>query len=265
MLDWETYPLPGTGQPGQLTLKVLRKVLSPQLRNYRDLIVALPPGYREADLHYPVVYMHDGQNLFDPVTSYAGDWELVGELPALARAGTPAIVVGIPNMGRQRRYEYSPFRDIIHGGGGGDRYLAFVVETVKPLVEATFRTTPGRAHTVLAGSSLGGLISLYGLYRYADVFGAAGVQSPALWFADGAMLRYVEEMAPLAVGRVHLDVGLLEDQEAVMDARALRKLLLSAGGLEGRDLRYVEDPAGDHEEAAWGRRFGAALGFLLGD
>jgi predicted alpha/beta superfamily hydrolase len=264
MADWETYPLVETGAPDQVTLMVRRNVLSPQLRNYRDLIVALPPGYGEENRRYPVVYMHDGQNLFDPATSYAGDWGLARELPARARAGTAAIVVGIPNMGRRRRYEYSPFRDIIHGGGGGDRYLAFLVETVKPLVDAFFRTTPGRAHTVLAGSSLGGLISLYGLYRYADVFGAAGVQSPALWFADGAMLRHVEAMAPLSVGRVYLDIGLLEDQEAVLDARALRTLLLAAGRQEGRDLRYVEDPGGDHEEAAWGRRFGAALEFLIG-
>jgi len=243
---------------------VLGAVLSPQLRNYRDLVVALPPGYEDDDRRYPVVYMQDGQNLFDPATSFAGDWGLPATLPPIASAGTPAIVVAVPNMGRRRRYEYSPFRDIIHGGGGGDRYLAFIAETVKPLVDASFRTAPGRSHTVLAGSSLGGLISLYGLYRYADIFGAAGVQSPALWFADGAMLRYAEEMAPLALGRVHLDIGLLEDQEAVMDTRALRKILLAAGHAEGRDLSYVEDPEGDHDEAAWGRRFGVALPFLLG-
>lgn len=264
MIQWNDYPLAGTGEPGQVAMRVLPDVLSPQLRNYRDLLVALPPGYEAADRRHPVVYMQDGQNLFDPATSYAGDWGLVGALGDPALPGVRPIVVGIPNMRRRRRYEYSPFRDIIHGGGGGDRYLAFVVETVKPLVDASFRTRRERSHTVIAGSSLGGLISLYGLYRYADVFGAAGVLSPALWVADRAILGYVGQMASLAVGRVHLDVGTAEGADALRDVRALRGLLIAAGQVPGRDLSYVEDAGAEHDEAAWGRRFRAALPFLLG-
>lgn len=266
MIEWNEYPLSGTGMSGQATLKVYRQILSPQLRNYRDILVALPPGYSGGVGRHPVIYLQDGQNLFDPATSHAGDWGLIGVLNGLdpARDREPPILVGIPNLGRRRRYEYSPFRDIIHGGGGGDRYLAFVVETVKPLVDASFRTRPGRSHTVIAGSSLGGLISLYGLFRYADIFGSAGVQSPALWFADGAILRFVEEHAALAVGRVHLDVGTEEGEETLMDVRALKALLLEAGHREGRDLSYVEEKGADHDEAAWGRRFADALPFLLG-
>ena len=264
MIEWKDYPLTGTGGPGQAALKVYPEVLSPQLRNYRDILVALPPGYEEGRHRHPVVYMQDGQNLFDPATSYAGDWGLVGTLTAMAPEPAPPILVGIPNIGRRRRYEYSPFRDIIHGGGGGDRYLAFIVETVKPLVDASFRTRPERPNTVIAGSSLGGLISLYGLFRYADIFGAAGVQSPALWFADGAVLRFVEENGVLAVGRVHLDVGTEEGDEALHDVRALKRLLVNAGHREGRDLSYVEEQDGEHDEEAWGRRFAVALPFLLG-
>ena len=264
MIEWNDYPLTGTGLPGPTALKVYPDILSPQLRNYRDILVALPPAYREGHDRHPVIYLQDGQNLFDPVTSYAGDWGLVETLNSLSPEDTQPILVGVPNMGRRRRYEYSPFRDIIHGGGGGDRYLAFLVETVKPLVDASFRTRPGRPHTVIAGSSLGGLISLYGLYRYADVFGAAGVQSPALWFADGAVLRFVEDMAGLAVGRVHLDVGTEEGAEALLDVRALRALLVAGGHRLGADLSYIEEEGADHEEAAWGRRFGHALPFLLG-
>jgi len=263
MTQWNAYPLAGTGEPGQVALRVWPEVLSPQLRNYRDLLVALPPGYEDGDQRHPVVYMQDGQNLFDPTISYAGDWGLVAALEELAVLGVLPVVVGIPNMRRRRRYEYSPFRDIIHGGGGGDRYLAFVVETVKPLVDASFRTRRERSHTVIAGSSLGGLISLYGLYRYADVFGAAGVQSPALWVADRAILGYVEQMASLAVGRVHLDVGTAEGVDALRDVRALRDLLLAAGQVPGRTLSYVEEEGAEHEEAAWGRRFQTALPFLL--
>jgi predicted alpha/beta superfamily hydrolase len=264
MTEWREYPLAGTGKPGQVALRVWPEVLSPQLRNYRDILVALPPGYEGDGELQPVVYMQDGQNLFDPATSYAGDWGLVAALDELALEGVRPILVGIPNMGRRRRYEYSPFRDIIHGGGGGDRYLAFVVETVKPLVDASFRTRRERSHTVIAGSSLGGLISLYGLYRYADVFGAAGVHSPALWVAHRAILGYVEEMASLAVGRVHLDVGTAEGDDALREVRLLQRLLLAAGHVKGRDLSYVEDQGAEHEEAAWGRRFRTALPFLLG-
>jgi predicted alpha/beta superfamily hydrolase len=264
LIQWNEYPLAGTGGPGQAALRVYPGILSPQLRNYRDILVALPPGYGTGGDRHPVIYLQDGQNLFDPTTSYAGDWGLVETLNGLAPNQLQPILVGVPNTGRRRRYEYSPFRDIIHGGGGGDRYLAFLVETVKPLVDASFRTRPERPHTVIAGSSLGGLISLYGLFRYADVFGAAGVQSPALWFADGAALRFVEEMVDLAVGRVHLDVGTGEGEEALLDVRALRRLLLASGLRLGADLSYMEEEGADHDEAAWGRRFRMAMPFLLG-
>ena len=264
MAEWEEYPLAGTGAVGQATIRVLREVLSPQLRSYRDLLVALPADYAAGSDRHPVIYLQDGQNLFDPATSYAGTWGLAATLAAPEVRPLAPILVGIPNTGRKRRYEYSPFRDILHGGGGGDRYLAFVAETVKPLVDASFRTFPARSHTVIAGSSLGGLISLYGLYRYADVFGAAGVLSPSLWFADGAVFPFVSEMRDLAVGRIHLDIGTEEGEEAVRNVRRLRDMLLAGGMVLGRDLSYIEDAGAAHDEEAWGRRFGAALGFLLG-
>lgn len=262
MSEWRDYPLAGTGGAGEPAIRVRTRVLSPQLRSYRDLLVALPPGYAEAERAHPVIYMQDGQNLFDPGTAYAGDWDLVTTLERLAPQGLAPIIVGIPNTGR-RRYEYGPFRDIIHGGGGGDRYLAFVAETVKPLVDASFRTQPERSHTVIAGSSLGGLISLYGLYRYADVFGAAGALSPSLWFAGGAFLRFVEDQADLSVGRIYLDIGTEEGEEALANVRRLRDLLRAAGYRPGRDLSYVEDDGAEHRESAWGRRFREAIPFLL--
>ena len=264
LLTWREYPLPDTGGAGQISLRAGAGI--PRYHGHGDLLVALPPGYGAGERTYPVVYLHDGQNLFDPATSYARDWGLVAGLNRLSASGLDAIVVGIPNRGRRRRYEYSPFRDILHGGGGGDRYLAFLVETIKPLIDASFRTRPGRSHTVIAGSSLGGLISLYALYRHADRFGAAGVLSPALWFADRAMFPFLAQQAAPAAGecRIHLDVGTEEGPEALEDVRALRRLLRDAGYRPGGELSYVEDPGGRHEEAAWGRRFCAALPFLLG-
>jgi predicted alpha/beta superfamily hydrolase len=255
---WQDYPLAGTGEPGTISLRVAATLPT------RDVLVALPPGYEGGKARYPVIYMHDGQNLFDPATSFAGDWGLVETLNTLAVDGVEAIVVGIPNRGGRRRHEYTPFRDLLHGGGGGDRYLAFLVGTVKPLVDGSFRTRPGRADTVIAGASLGGLISLYALYRHAGIFGAASVQSPALWFARRAIFRFVEKQPAPADSRISLDCGSEEGGDTVENARAMRKLLIGAGYVEGETLSYVEEEGAGHTEQAWGRRFREALPFLLG-
>jgi predicted alpha/beta superfamily hydrolase len=260
--EWDEYPaqaIPVTA--GSPALVVRRRVLSPQLRNYRDLLVSVPVRASEPGARFPVVYLQDGQNLFDPATSYAEPWGLLEILGRLARAGVEPIVVGIPNQGRLRRYEYSPFRDIIHGGGGGDRYLAFLIETVKPLVDRDFPTLRAPHATVLGGASLGGLISLYGAIRHPEVFGAALVQSPALWFAGGAIFPWLAGRPRPA--RIHLDIGTAEGDEAVAGARRLRDWLLAAGAVEGVDLSYLEDRDAVHNELAWGRRLERALPFLL--
>ncbi len=256
-------PYPGNADPSGLSLLVFPSLHSRALRNSRDLLVALPPTYATSERRYPVVYMQDGQNLFDPATSFAGDWHLGRTMADLAAHGVEAIVVGVPNAGRRRIHEYSPFRDSRHGGGGGDTYLRFLADTVKPLIDRSFRTHPGREATAIAGSSMGGLISLYALYRFPSVFGAAGVMSPSLWFARRAMLGYVQRSATIP-GRIYLDVGLQEEPTAVADARVLRDILVTAGREPGRDLEYLEDEDGRHAEEAWGRRFARALPFLLG-
>ena len=259
---WQPYP--GALDPS-IRLLVRRRVLSPQLRNYRDVMVALPPSYDTTTNGYPVVYMHDGQNLFDPATAFAGHWQLTTVLAELAALGTEAIIVGIANKGKHRLHEYSPFPDLVRGGGGGDRYLAFVAETLKPIIDHDFRTNPARATTAIAGSSMGGLISLYGLYRFADIFGAAGVMSPSLWYAGRTILDYVDTWSTLAVGRLYLDIGLGEPQAAVADARALRAILEKHGPAKAPEFEYVEDEGGIHDEATWGRRFSRCLPFLIGD
>lgn len=258
---WDEYPWAATHTPAATQLLVRQGILSPQLRNYRDLLVAVPPGGLLAGRRYPVVYLQDGQNLFDPATSYVEPWGLLEVMDRLAEAGTEALVVGIPNLGRLRRYEYSPFRDLLHGGGGGDRYLAFLTETVKPLIDRDFPTDPGPASTVLGGASLGGLISLYGAFRHPDLFGATLIQSPALWFAGAAIFPWLTDRPRPA--RIHLDIGTAEGEEALGDARRLRDLLLEQGAVQGRDLSYVEEVDGGHHEVTWARRFETALPFLL--
>lgn len=208
--------------------------------------------------------MHDGQNLFDPATSFAGEWGVDVAMTQAPRRGRRAIVVGIPNMGVDRMKEYSPFYDERHGGGRGDDYITFVTQTVKPLIDATYRTRPERDATGIVGSSLGGLISLYAFFREPSVFGFAGAMSPALWFAGGQIFPFVEE-ARYVRGRVYLDVGTREGAGTLANARAMRDALARKGYREGHDLHWIEDDGGMHNEAAWGRRLRDALPFLLGN
>jgi predicted alpha/beta superfamily hydrolase len=244
------------------SLEVIPDVYSPELGNRRDILVYLPSSYAKTDRPYPVLYMHDGQNLFDPTTSFAGEWGVDSAMARAPRKGRRAIVVGIPNMGIDRTREYSPFVDPKNGGGLGDAYIDFLLHTVKPMIDAQYRTLPGVATTGIAGSSLGGLISLYAFFRSPQSWGFCGVLSPALWFAGGAIFPYVRE-APYVAGRIYLDVGTREGVGTLHNAREMRDILQDKGYTRGKELCWVEDNGGMHNEAAWGRRMRTALPFLL--
>jgi predicted alpha/beta superfamily hydrolase len=245
------------------TLEVIEGVHSPELGNRRDIVVYLPPSYRVSRRSYPVLYMQDGQNLFDPSTSFAGDWGMGRIMDAAARRGLEGIVVGVPNMGAERLDEYSPYHDPDEGGGGrGEAYASFVARTLKSLIDRRYRTRRSREHTGIAGSSMGGLLSLYALFRHPGVFGAAGVLSPSLWFAGGAIFSTISQ-APLVPARIYLDIGALEGPEHVANARRMRDLLLAKGYRAERDLRWLESRSGRHDERSWGRRFARALPFLF--
>jgi predicted alpha/beta superfamily hydrolase len=244
--------------------RTLDRVWSPQLRNRRAVDVYLPSSY-PSGLSYPVVYMHDGQNLSDPATAFAGTWELEATIERLAARGREAIVVGIANT-EQRLSEYSPFPDRRHGGGNADAYLEFVATTLKTRIDRMFRTEPARDHTAIVGSSMGGLVSLYAAFRFPSIFGRAGVMSPSIWFGQGAVLDFIAQ-ARTPRGRLYLDVGMQEGAGTLKDARRLGRLLVRRGFRRtpraASALRYVEDPQGRHQEAAWARRLEGALDFLL--
>jgi len=259
------------------TVRMLKAVSSPQLGNERALLVYLPPSYRQGVRRYPVLYMHDGQNLFDSATSYAGEWQVDETMQALSAEGLEAIVVGIPNMGRRRVAEYTPFRALHHRTGLGEAYMAFLAETVKPLVDRDFRTLPGRKHTGIMGSSLGGLISLYAFFHCADVYGYAGAMSLAFGPVEAEAFAFVRA-APFTPGKVYMDVGTREahsgrretqrmrrDSESYLKSvRAMRDLLVGKGYELGASFHYLEDPGGIHHESAWARRLPGALRFFLG-
>jgi predicted alpha/beta superfamily hydrolase len=245
------------------SMYVLHDVFSPQLYNSRDVYVYLPPSYGTGDYRFPVLYMHDGQNLFDPALSFSGSWRVDLAMTAAARLGFEAIVVGIANTGASRLDEYGPFYEPSLGAGGvADLYTDFVVETLKPQIDDEFRTLPEPEQTGIAGSSMGGLVSLYAFFRTPSVFGFAAVMSPALWFGQREIYPFVEE-APRVPGRIYLDIGTREGGRSLPDARRMRDLLLAKGYREGADLRYVEEEGARHAEAAWRRRFKKAVPWLL--
>jgi Predicted hydrolase of the alpha/beta superfamily len=233
------------------------------------------PSYSaDPERRYPVVYFHDGQNVFDAATSFSGEWGADEVLTDLAREGLEAIAIGIPNGGERRFHEYSPCppvaaarADVPPGSGGGaDAYVHFLTETVKPLVDATLRTLPGPESTSVIGSSMGGVVSLHALLTRPDVFGHAGLMSPAFWTGGDFALRQ-SEAAPLPAGRVWLDVGGRESDDPAraaayrQDAARLAEHW-QARGL-GERLHFREDPQAIHHESAWRARLPAALRFLL--
>jgi isoamylase len=234
-------------------------VWSPQRRNRRDVDIYLPASYDSGRRRYPVVYMQDGQNLSDPSTAFAGTWQLDGRLRDLAAHGIEPIVVGVHHT-RERLAEYSPFPDRTHHGGSGASYVTFLADTLKPRIDRQFRTRRMATYTVIAGSSMGGLISLFAWFRRPDVFGHAAVLSPSLWYGRERLFAFLES-ARLPRGRLHLDGGTAEGAETLRDTRAL-KWLLEENGIGDR-LSYLEDRGARHEEAAWSRRIGGALEFLL--
>jgi predicted alpha/beta superfamily hydrolase len=255
-MDWEPHPS-GPGHTVVGDVRVLREVESPQLGGRRDLFVYLPPGHGRGR-RFPVLYMHDGRNLFDEPTSHAGEWRFDETLEELAGEGLEAIVVGVPH-GPDRGGEYA--------GDLAEAYLSFLVDTVRPLVEASFDVDTRPAATGLAGSSLGGVISLHGLYARPDVFGLAGVFSPAFWWNGDRMFEVVERTPP-PPARIYLDVGDREHSDedkrlAYVDGFERMSALLRQKGYDDSSLRTVLDRGGLHHEHEWARRLPDALRFLL--
>jgi predicted alpha/beta superfamily hydrolase len=244
------------------TIERINNVFSPELGNERDLLVSLPGGHASGERRYPVIYMHDGQNLFDPAQSFSGSWNVDVAMAEVSLDGLGAIVVGVPNMGNERLDEYAPFEHPKLGGGKGDQYLEYLINTVKPLVDQKYFTAADREHTGIAGSSMGGLISLYAFFRYPETFGFAGVLSPSLWLTERKMFDFIER-APFSPGKLYLDVGDLEGERHVDKALRLRDMLIEKGYRLGEDLMWVEEELGAHHESAWARRFRDALPFLL--
>jgi predicted alpha/beta superfamily hydrolase len=258
-------------QPHTLTgdFRTHAKFHSRFLPTDRDVLVYLPPGYEtEKRRRYPVLYLHDGQNLFDGATSFipGQEWRVDETAQALihARAIEPVIIVGIYNTGKERVEEYTPSADPkFKVGGRADLYGRLIVEELKPFVDSHYRTKPDASDTGLGGSSLGGLVTLYLGLRYPAVFGKLAVISPSVWWDEHRIVREVESLQSKPHTRVWLDMGTDEGANATSDARLLRDALVGKGWHLDEDLKYFEAAGAKHSELAWAERVEPVLRFLF--
>lgn len=252
---------PSTAQPNVHVLPT--PFVIPGLDRERTVRLYLPPGYEGSRRRYPVLYMHDGQNLFDDATAYAGEWGVDETLNALAQEGGPElIVVGIDNGGVERMRELNPWDNPAWGKGEGEAYLAFLVEVLKPWVDRHYRTRPDPRHTAIMGSSMGGLISGYAISRYPEVFGGAGIFSPAYWVAP-QVFDYTASHPPRLTARLYFYAGGSENEVMLPDMKRMVELVRRAG-LPPRNLAVAVDPVGRHNEAAWRAEFPRAVTWLFG-
>jgi predicted alpha/beta superfamily hydrolase len=243
------------------------------LGNQRDVLVYLPRGYRRLSRRrYPVLYLHDGQNVFDAATSFAGvEWGVDETAERLIKENLiePLIIVAVPNMGEQRVDEYAPTRGVIdakakrkkRSKGLARKYGYFLINELKPFIDRKYRTNPGAEFTGLGGSSLGGLATLAIGILYPQSFSRLMVMSPSIWWDDFAVYRLVDAIERKPPLKIWLDTGTAE--AGWEQARELLNRLIEKGWKPQKDIQYMEATGADHSEAAWAARVEPALRFLF--
>lgn len=235
----------------------------PQLNRERRIWIYLPPNYTTTSKKYPVMYMHDGQNLFDDATSYAGEWQIDEALNRIfAQTKKSVIVVGIDNGGDKRIEELSPFKNAKHGGGNGENYMKFIVETLKPYIDQNYRTKSGRKHTTLGGSSLGALISVYGAVKHPETFGKILAFSNAFWFNSEELNEFIlNSDVNLKRHKYYFIQGKHESED--MDFQTEKVInALKQKGVKSSNIFNRSDQDGKHNELYWRREFPAAFIWL---
>ncbi|MDB5232532.1 MAG: alpha-dextrin endo,6-alpha-glucosidase [Chitinophagaceae bacterium] len=231
----------------------------PQLNRYRRIWIYLPKSYSQLkNKYYPVLYMQDGQNLFNEQTAAFGEWGVDEALDSLQQqTGKECIVIGIDNGGAKRLNEYSPYDFSLPNSatpvkGEGKQYMAFLVSTLKPYVDAHYRTKKDEQNTFIAGSSMGGLISAYAIIAYPHVFGAAGIFSPSFWaspklYEDAALYNW-----PKSLHRFYFYAGRKEGEGVEQDLNRMADIIEKKTNIEVIRLVY---PLGQHNEATWRKEF----------
>ena len=223
----------------------------PQLGRHRRVWVYLPESYGASRKKYPVLYMHDGQNVFDAATSFSGEWGVDEALDTLGPQVGETIVVAIDNGGDKRLNEYAPYDMEKYGKGEGDQYVDFIVKTLKPYIEKNFRVKKCRKHRFIAGSSMGGLISFYAMLKYPKTFGGAGVFSPAFWIVP-QLKEGLAEKARKVKGKIYFFAGKQESESMVPDMLAVFEQMNQHSKATMTSVIRTE---GKHAEATWRQEF----------
>lgn len=229
---------------------------APQLQTDKKIWLYLPEGYQNSNKHYPVVYMHDAQNLFDKSTSFSGEWRVDETLDSLK---LQVIVVGIEHGNEKRIDELTPYKNEKYGGGKADAYLDFIVNTVKPHIDSLYRTKTKKKDSAIIGSSLGGLVSFYAVLKYPGVFGKAGVFSPAFWFTND--IYTLAEQAKKINTKIYFLAGGNESEEMVPDLQRMHQLIAPKMSRKNHTEKII--PEGKHNEALWAKQFPEAIIWLL--
>ena len=263
----DTAPHPRLHLHGDFESEFLQSV---QGVDPREIIVYVPPGYEEQpERTYPVLYMHDGQNLFDGRTSFipGRTWEMREQADAAIEAGEvePLVIVGIYNGGDRRLAEYTPERDWQMGGGEADSYGRMLTRELMPWIADRYRVRPERVSTGMGGSSLGGLVTLYLGLRHTERFGKLAVLSPSVWWNHKSILGFLNQRGPRIreKPRIWLDVGTGEGRRTLDNAGQLDRRLIANGWQPGQDLHFEQVVGGTHDEASWATRVRPMLRFLF--
>ena len=221
----------------------------------------LPPNYTTSKKKFPVIYMHDAQNVFDASTSYAGEWRVDEQLNKIYKnIGKEFIVVAVENGGSERINEYTPWPHKKYGGGKGAIYIDFIKNRLKPFIDSKYRTKKQAKHTALVGSSLGGLISYFGGLKYPKTFGKIGALSTSFWFSN-EVENFTKENGNLKNQKMYLLVGGKEGEDMVSDTKKMYQLLIDVG-YKKKNIHVKINPEGKHNEAFWSSEFTNVINWL---
>jgi predicted alpha/beta superfamily hydrolase len=264
--SWEDIPGSVDNSTAAVNVQILNSAFfMPQLDRSRKIWIYLPPDYYTTTKTYPVLYMQDGQSVFDESTSLSSqEWGVDEAMNILHSDGNyGAIVVGIDNGGEYRINEYSPWVNLSYGGGDGDAYMDFIAETLKPYIDSNFRTRPEAQYNALIGSSMGALISTYGVIKYPNLFSKAGIFSPSFWFAPSQLNNYIINTADDISGlRLYFVCGQYESATMALDMNTVKNTFIANGVLTSNTFTKV-DLDGVHNQSYWRREFPAAYLWLF--
>ncbi len=233
----------------------------PQLERKRRISIYLPPDYATDHKKYPVMYLQDGQNIFDEFTAFSGEWAVDECLDSLIKKGTPPCIVVAIDSGPERMTEYNPYEYKQFGKGEGDQYVDFLATTLKPFIDRQYRTMSSQGNTTVVGSSMGGLIAYYAALKYPQIFGNAGIFSPSFLAADKIKEQTIAKGNKLT-GKLFFYIG---QKEGDSDVQEVEKMVNILGEKSSAMIYYAVDPDSNHNEQAWRKWFGSFYKWIMAD